>query len=181
MTPPTIHITGALDTLAQFISTVQRLGVTRLVMVTGRGESHAKLAEDILLSSAGAVTILRSAWFAQNFSEGSLLEPMSDGVIPMPGDDPGEPVGDLDDFAEAAAQVLTQPGHDGKIYDITGRRPLPLRKRRQYYHRLPAVVFSTQPSVMNNSTKRLPQPQVASLPSKPLPPAIGLLQANVNN
>ena len=119
---PDFAFPGALDTLAEFIERTKTAGVERLVMITGRGESHAQLGEEIVLKSGLSATILRSAWFAQNFSEGSLHGPVMENVIPMPGDGIGEPVVDLDDFAEVAAKVLTEYGHKGQIYEITGPR-----------------------------------------------------------
>ena len=119
---PDFAFPGALDTLAAFAEAAKTAGVNRLAMITGRGERHAQLGEEIILNSGVPATILRSAWFAQNFSEGSLHAPVMDGVIPMPGDGIGEPIVDLDDFAEVAAKVLTESGHEGQIYEITGPR-----------------------------------------------------------
>ena len=119
---PDFAFPGALDTLAMFAGTAKSAGVERLVMISGRGERHALLEEEIVLNSGVPATILRSAWFAQNFSEGSFLAPVMENVIPMPGDGIGEPIVDLDDFAEVAAKVLTEAGHEGKTYEITGPR-----------------------------------------------------------
>ncbi|NEO86667.1 MAG: NAD(P)H-binding protein [Spirulina sp. SIO3F2] len=117
---PDFAFPGALDTLSAFAETAKSAGVGRLVMITGRGEHYAQLGEEVILNSGVPATILRSAWFAQNFSEGSLYAPVMEGVIPMPGGDIGEPIVDLDDFAEVAAKVLTATGYEGQIYEITG-------------------------------------------------------------
>lgn len=119
---PDFAFPGALDTLSAFVEAAKSSGVKRLAMITGRGERYAQLGEEIVLNSGIPATILRSAWFAQNFSEGSLHAPVMESVIPMPGDDIGEPIVDLDDFAEVAAKVLTDSGHEGQIYEITGPR-----------------------------------------------------------
>ncbi len=123
---PDFAFPGALDTLAEFAKTAKAAGVERLVMITGRGERHAQLGEQVIFNSGIPATILRSAWFAQNFSEGSLHQPVMENVIPMPGDGIGEPIVDLDDFAEVAAKVLTETGHEGHIYEITGPRVITL-------------------------------------------------------
>ena len=88
---PDFAFPGALDILAEFTEAACQAGVTRFVMITGRGETHARKAEQQLLNSVPAATILRSAWFAQNFSEGSLYPSVMEGVIPMPGGDLGSP------------------------------------------------------------------------------------------
>jgi uncharacterized protein YbjT (DUF2867 family) len=119
---PDFAFPGALDTLTAFVESAKSVDVERLVMITGRGERHAKLGEEIILNSGISATILRSAWFAQNFSEGSLHQPVMENIIPMPGDGIGEPIVDLDDFAEVAVKVLTEFGHENKIYEITGPR-----------------------------------------------------------
>ena len=119
---PDFAFPGALDTLTAFVIAAKSAGVDRLVMITGRGERHAQLGEEVVLNSGVPATILRSAWFAQNFSEGSLHQPVMENVIPMPGDGIGEPIVDLEDFAEVAAKVLTESGHESRIYEITGPR-----------------------------------------------------------
>ena len=67
-------------------------------------------------------TIVRSAWFAQNFSEGYLRDPILAGVLPMPGGDIAEPIIDIDDIADVAVGALTEEGHQGELYEVTGPR-----------------------------------------------------------
>ena len=121
---PDFAFPGALATLEAFTQAASESGVERLAMITGRGESHARLAEDIVQSSDLATTILQSAWFAQNFSEGSLRDAVLAGVIPMPGGDVLEPIVDIDDVADVAAAALTEDGHAGRVYEVTGPRLL---------------------------------------------------------
>jgi uncharacterized protein YbjT (DUF2867 family) len=45
------------------------------------------MGEDIVRNSGLPFTIVRAAWFAQNFSEGYLRDPILGGVLPMPGGD----------------------------------------------------------------------------------------------
>ena len=58
----------------------------------------------------------------QNFSEGYLRDPVLDGLIPLPGGDVREPMVDVDDIAEVAAAALTEDGHAGELYELTGPR-----------------------------------------------------------
>ncbi|MEP6566577.1 MAG: NmrA family transcriptional regulator, partial [Mesorhizobium sp.] len=99
-------------------------GVTRLVLLSGRGETEAQRAEEMVKASGADWTILRCAWFSQNFSEGFLVEPLLEGEVALPVSNVGEPFVDVDDIAEAAFVALTEPGHVGQIYELTGPRLL---------------------------------------------------------
>ncbi len=121
---PDFAFPGALKNLQSFANIAAAAGVSRLVMLTGRGEHHAQLGEQVIASSGVAYTIVRSAWFAQNFSEGSLWEPVMQGVLPMPGGELGEPIIDIDDLADVIVAALTEDGHSGEIYECTGPRLL---------------------------------------------------------
>ena len=121
---PDFAFPGAIENLTHFTHVAASSGVERLVMLTGRGEHHAQLAEQVIASSRLDHTIIRSAWFAQNFSEGSLRDPVMDGVLPMPGDDLQEPIVDIDDLADVIVAALTGTGHSGETYECTGPRLL---------------------------------------------------------
>ena len=67
-------------------------------------------------------TILRASWFNQNFSEGAFVEMVQAGQITLPAGDTPEPFVDVDDIAEVAVAALTEPGHAGEVYEVTGPR-----------------------------------------------------------
>lgn len=67
--------------------------------------------------------MVRCSWFAQNFTESYLLEPVLTGEVALPAGDVPEPFVDVDDIAGVATAALTQDGHAGKIYELTGPRP----------------------------------------------------------
>lgn len=117
---PDIAVPGAVETVAAFVDQARAGGVGKLVLLTGRGEYHAQRAEDVVRNSGVPFTIVRAAWFAQNFSEGALHAPVMAGVLPMPGGDVEEPIVDVDDIADVAVAALTNPGHDGETYEVTG-------------------------------------------------------------
>jgi len=119
---PDIAIPGAVEHVEQFCNLAHRMGLERLVLLTGRGEHHAERAEDVVRRCGAPFTIIRAAWFAQNFSEGALHGPVMAGVLPMPGGNVREPIIDIDDIAEVAVAALTQDGHTGKLYEVTGPR-----------------------------------------------------------
>ncbi|MDJ0627469.1 MAG: NmrA family NAD(P)-binding protein [Rhodobacter sp.] len=121
---PDFAFPGAIENLTAFTRTAASAGVERLVMLTGRGEHHAELGEQVIAGSGLDYTVVRSAWFAQNFSEGSMRDPVMAGVLPMPGGDIEEPIVDIDDLADVVVAALTEDGHSGQTYEISGPRLL---------------------------------------------------------
>ena len=119
---PDLAFPGAVEKLGSLVETAKDVGVDHLVLLSGRGEHHARQGEEVLRSSGVDFTIVRAAWFAQNFSEGYLRDPILAGVLPMPGGDTPEPIIDIDDIADVAVAALTQDGHRGKLYEVTGPR-----------------------------------------------------------
>jgi len=69
-------------------------------------------------------TIVCASWFAQNFSEGFLLDPVRAGEVAFPADKVLEPFIDVGDIADVAAAALTEDKHAGQLYDVTGPRLL---------------------------------------------------------
>jgi uncharacterized protein YbjT (DUF2867 family) len=67
---------------------------------------------------------LRSTWFSQNFSEDFWLESVLSGEIALPAGDTPEPFVDADDIADVATAALTEGGHAGQVYELTGPRLL---------------------------------------------------------
>ena len=119
---PDIAVPGAVETVAAFVEQARAADVGKLVLLTGRGEHHAQRAEEVVRSSGLPFTIVRAAWFAQNFSEGALHETVMAGLLPMPGGEVREPIVDVDDIADVAVAALTESGHDGELYEVTGPR-----------------------------------------------------------
>ncbi|QPC90372.1 NAD(P)H-binding protein [Mesorhizobium sp. INR15] len=121
---PDLAVPGAAEAVGAFASLAVRQGVRRLVLLSGRGEPEAQRAEDMLKASGADWTILRCAWFSQNFSESFLLEPLLEGEVALPVGAVGEPFVDAEDIAETAEVALTEPGHIGELYELTGPRLL---------------------------------------------------------
>ena len=117
---PDLAFPGAVEKLEALTVTAKEAGLKKLVLLSGRGEHHAKLGEDVVKASGVPFTIVRAAWFAQNFSEGYLRDPILAGILPMPGGDIREPIIDIDDIADVAVAALTEEGHDGELYEVTG-------------------------------------------------------------
>ena len=119
---PDLAFPGAVDKLESLVETAKDAGVEHLVLLSGRGEHHARMGEEVVRASGVEFTIVRAAWFAQNFSEGYLRDPILAGVLPMPGGEIAEPIIDVDDIAGVAVAALTEDGHRGKLYEVTGPR-----------------------------------------------------------
>lgn len=119
---PDLAFPGAVEKLEALCEAAVAAGIQHLVLLSGRGEHHARLGEEVVRNSGTAFTIVRAAWFAQNFSEGYLRDPVLAGVLPMPGGDVAEPIIDIDDIADVVVAALTEPGHEGQLYEVTGPR-----------------------------------------------------------
>lgn len=112
------------DDVGAFAALALETGVRRLVLLSGRGEQGALRGEQAVRDSGADWTIVRASWFAQNFSEDYLLEPVLAGEIALPAGEVGEPFVDADDVADVAVAAFTLPGHGGKVYEVTGPRLL---------------------------------------------------------
>ncbi|MHA7132667.1 NAD(P)H-binding protein [Oerskovia turbata] len=121
---PDLAAPGVPQIVADFAQVAADQGARRLVLLSGRGEPEAQRAEDLVAEVLPARTVVRCAWFAQNFSESFLLAPVLDGVVPLPVSTIVEPFVDLDDVADVAVAALTEPGHAGRVHELTGPRLL---------------------------------------------------------
>jgi len=119
---PDLAFPGAIEKLEAFAKVALDTGLQHIVLLSGRGEHFAGLGEQVIRNSGLGFTIVRSAWFAQNFSEGYLRDPILGGVLPMPGGNIAEPIIDIDDIADVVVAALTEDGHLGERYEVTGPR-----------------------------------------------------------
>ncbi len=119
---PDLAFPGAVEKLEAFTKVARATGLEQIVLLSGRGEHFASLGEEVVRSSGLGFTIVRAAWFAQNFSEGYLRDPILGGVLPMPGGEIAEPIIDIDDIADVVVAALTEDGHLGERYEVTGPR-----------------------------------------------------------
>ncbi|MFJ8249281.1 NAD(P)H-binding protein [Streptomyces sp. NPDC094466] len=136
----TVYITP-LDTTPSptpaFVEQAVAGGVRRLVLLSARGTDvpgffgpgyedggpHGE-GERAVRASGVAWTILRPGWFAQNFSEGVFLDAVRAGELALPTGDGKAAFVDADDIAEVAVAALTEDGHAGQEYGLSGPRAL---------------------------------------------------------
>jgi uncharacterized protein YbjT (DUF2867 family) len=121
---PDLAFPGAAEVVGEFAAYAAAHGVGRLVLLSGRGEAGARAAEDLVQRAGAAWTIVRAAFFAQNFTEGAFVEQVRDGAVALHVADVAEPFVDVDDIADVAVVALTADGHDGQVYEVTGPRSL---------------------------------------------------------
>src|SRR5215218_11148052 len=125
---PDLAIPGAPAAVRAFAELAVQGGTRRLVLLSGRGEEEAQSAELALMEVAHEAgiewTIVRCAWFMQNFDENYLIEPILAGEVALPSGRVPEPFVDAGDIADVAVAALTEDGHASEVYELTGPRLL---------------------------------------------------------
>jgi len=121
---PDVAVPGAADIIGSFANLAVKSGARRVVLLSGRGEDGAVLAERAVQDSGADWTVLRSSWFSQNFSEGIFVDQVLSGELALPVTTVREPFVDADDLADVAAAALTDDRHIGQLYELTGPRLL---------------------------------------------------------
>lgn len=123
---PDLAAPGAPEAMTAFGRIARGCGVRRLVLLSGRGEPQAVVAEEALRSAAVGIelTVVRSAFFAQNFSEGALLDGVLGGELVFPAGSTAEPFVDAGDLADVVVAALCGEGVAGQVHELTGPRLL---------------------------------------------------------
>jgi len=119
---PDLAVPGATEAIRLFAQKAVEAGVSRLVLLSGRGEAEAQRCERIVQDAGVDWTIVRASWFQQNFSEGEFVDMVLAGEVTLPAADIREPFIDADDIADVAVAALTEDGHAGEVYEVTGPR-----------------------------------------------------------
>ena len=118
----------------EFAAQATAAGVRHLVLLSGRGADDwgdssfgrdMRDAEDAVRAADIPWTILRPNNFAQNFDEELWHPPLLSGELALPAGDVGEPFIDLEDVADVAAHVLSEPDrHAECVYELSGPRSI---------------------------------------------------------
>jgi NAD(P)H dehydrogenase (quinone) len=75
--------------------------------------------EELVRASGVPFTILRNNWYAENYAQ-DLATARATGTLVSSAGDGRVASAARADFAEAAAVVLTEPGHAGQVYELAG-------------------------------------------------------------
>lgn len=119
------------DDVSAFLDKAEAAGVQHITLLSAYGMEHAP--DDVAIRSVEldllrrrqriGCTILRPAWFMQNFSE-TFLKPIH-GAILAPTGSGREAFIDAENIAEVAATTLANPeAHAGEAYSLTGPEAL---------------------------------------------------------
>jgi uncharacterized protein YbjT (DUF2867 family) len=100
-------------------------GTRRLVLLSSKAidvmDDRRLLAAEQAVRDTGAEwTIVRADWFDQNFDEGVLRDAVLAGEVTIPVGDTRMAFNDAEDVAAVAAVALTEDGHEGEAYEISG-------------------------------------------------------------
>lgn len=121
---PDLAVPFAAEIIQKFTFLATKLGVEKIVLLSGRGEKEAQICEEIVKASAKNWTIVRASWFNQNFSESFFLEPILAGFVALPRAEALEPFTDADDIGDVVTECLLNEKHNGQTYELTGPRLL---------------------------------------------------------
>ncbi len=119
---PDLAVPAAPGAIRAFTALARDLGVERLVLLSGRGETEAQRCERIVQDCGLQWTIVRASWFAQNFDEGAFRDLVVAGEVALPAATVREPFIDVEDIAEIVVAALTDDRHAEKVYEVTGPR-----------------------------------------------------------
>lgn len=127
LAPPDMQAYGH---LVPFLDAAADAGVKQVVLMTAMGVEHAppevplRQAELHLQELDVAATIVRPGWFMQNFLTywRGMIE--SDGIMRLPAGNAATSFVDARDIAAVSVAALTEAGHAGHAYTVTGPEAL---------------------------------------------------------
>jgi NAD(P)H dehydrogenase (quinone) len=117
----------ALAPRSNAIEAARRAGVGHLIYtsalqapttILGLAAEH-KATEDVVIASGIPATFLRNGWYTDNHQQ-DFATAREHGVIANSVGDGRLATATRKDYAEAAAVVLTTPGHEGAAYELSG-------------------------------------------------------------
>jgi uncharacterized protein YbjT (DUF2867 family) len=123
--------------VSYFLDQAEQAGVQHVTYLSAYGMEHAPAevalrAVELDLESRSSFThsIIRPAWFMQNFSE-TFLKPVADEIV-VPSGTGAEAFVNAEDIASVAAATLAEPErHAGRVYAPTGPESLTLKEAAQ--------------------------------------------------
>ena len=112
---------------ANVITAAVKAGVEHLVYTSAPAATTSalvlapehKATEEAIVASGIPATILRNGWYSENYA-GNVAQSAATGELVASVGDGRVASASRKDYAEAAAVVLSEPGHVGKIYELSG-------------------------------------------------------------
>jgi len=112
---------------ANVINAAVKAGVEHLVYTSAPAATTSalilapehKATEEAIVASGIPATILRNGWYSENYA-GNVAQAAATGELVASVGDGRVASASRKDYAEAAAVVLSEPGHVGKIYELSG-------------------------------------------------------------
>lgn len=101
---PDLAIAKAPEDISRFCALAKMKGIKHITLLSGRSEPAAQICENIVIQSGINWTVVRAAWFDQNFSEGLFRQFIIDGNIALP-------VTDVTDIVEFGISVAEAAKH----------------------------------------------------------------------
>ena len=109
------------------VEAAKKAGVKHLVYTSALHADTTELAvapehkatEEIIRASGIPFTFLRNGWYHENYVD-TIKQAAQTGEIVGAAGDGRVASATRKDFADAAVAVLTQPGHENKVYELTG-------------------------------------------------------------
>ncbi|MCB2209224.1 MAG: NmrA family NAD(P)-binding protein [Bacteroidetes bacterium] len=117
---PDLAVPGSRDAITTLTEKALEAGLEKVVLLSGKGETEAEACEDIVANSGLNFTLVRASWFNQNFSEGTFLEFVIDGVVALPMPEAKIPFVDADDIADIVSKVIVDDAYNGQTITVTG-------------------------------------------------------------
>lgn len=131
VTPSTESEFDPSQQVLSFLGRAEEAGVERVVLLSAMGMQHAPEDVPVRAVELGAqrtgmtVTVLRPNWFDQNLDAGVFVPAMvGQGRLPAPTGGARVSFVDTRDIAAVAVAALTQDGHGGRAYTLTGPEAL---------------------------------------------------------
>ncbi|MFD1146364.1 NAD(P)H-binding protein [Saccharothrix hoggarensis] len=123
LVPPAMTLSD--EEVAAFVPRAVAAGVRRIVVLSARGIMPDDGRERAVRESGVDWTILRPTWFSHNFSEDFFLPQVVAGEVVLPaGGDGAHPFIHAQDIADVAVAALTEDGHAGVTYELSGPEAL---------------------------------------------------------
>lgn len=157
--------------VARFLDQAEQVGVRHVTYLSAYGMEQAPadvapraVELDLAARSSLISTVIRPAWFVEDFSE-TFLQPVNDAIV-VPAGDGAEAFVSVEDIASVAAVTLAGPEqHAGRAYAPTGPQALTMAEAAQLISRRPGAPSATgTPTAKRGSPPWLP---LACQPSTP--------------